>query len=130
MIKSIYEKFQETSGIIRFPSLIIWISMYHLCLVRHLQFLEPFRFHMWHFKPFSMVGTPQELEEAKLFLENWFQNLKVQTTRWRVPQNIRICLPSKAHIRLELTTLQSDIHKVPQQNQNLSTTIQQSRIFS
>ena len=33
MLKSICEKWQESAGIIRFPSLIIWISMYHLCLV-------------------------------------------------------------------------------------------------
>ena len=35
-------------------------------------------------------------------LENWFQNLKIQTTRWRVPQNIRLSLPKIAHIQLEL----------------------------
>ena len=33
MLKNICEKFQESSGIIRFPSLIIWIVMYHLCPV-------------------------------------------------------------------------------------------------
>ena len=37
-----------------------------------------------------------------MFLENWFPNLKVQTTRWRVPQNIRRCLPPTTHIQLEL----------------------------
>ena len=35
MIKSICEKCQETGAIIKFPSLIIWIAMYHLCLVGH-----------------------------------------------------------------------------------------------
>ena len=35
-------------------------------------------------------------------LENWFQNLKIQTIRWRVPHNIRISLPKIAHIKLEL----------------------------
>ena len=33
MIKSICEKCQESAGIIRLPSLIIWIAMYHLCPV-------------------------------------------------------------------------------------------------
>ena len=33
MLKSICEKCQELTGIIRFPSLIICIAMYHLCLV-------------------------------------------------------------------------------------------------
>ena len=33
MLKTICEKFQESVGIIRFPSLIIWIAMYNLCLV-------------------------------------------------------------------------------------------------
>ena len=46
------------------------------------------KFHMWHFKPLSMARTPKEQEEGKLLLEHWFQNLKVQTTRWRVPQKI------------------------------------------
>ena len=34
MLKTICEKFQELGEIIRFPSLIIWIVMYHLFLVR------------------------------------------------------------------------------------------------
>ena len=34
MLKTICEKFQESARIIRFPSLIIWIAMYHLCPVR------------------------------------------------------------------------------------------------
>ena len=33
MLKTICEKWQELAVIIRFPSLIIWISMYHLCPV-------------------------------------------------------------------------------------------------
>ena len=43
----------------------------------------------------------KELENGKVLLENWFQTLKVQTTRWRVPQNIRRSLPKIAHIQLE-----------------------------
>ena len=31
-----------------------------------------------------MAREPQELEEAKILLDNWFQNLEVQTARWRV----------------------------------------------
>ena len=76
--------------------------MYHLCPVGNLHFLEPTRFHMWHFKSFSICGTPQELEEGKFFLENWFQNMKIQIARWRVPQNIQRCLPPIAHIQLEI----------------------------
>ena len=30
MIKTIYEKFQEMGGIIRFPSLILWIVMFYI----------------------------------------------------------------------------------------------------
>ena len=33
MLKGICEKFQESGGITRFPSLIIWIVMYYLCPV-------------------------------------------------------------------------------------------------
>ena len=33
MLKGICEKCQESGGIIRFPSLIIWIVMYYLCPV-------------------------------------------------------------------------------------------------
>ena len=33
MIKGICEKIQEIGAAIRFPSLIIWIAMFHLCLV-------------------------------------------------------------------------------------------------
>ena len=46
MLKGICEKCQELGGIIRFPSLIIWIVMYYLCPVRDKQFQEPTRFHM------------------------------------------------------------------------------------
>ena len=53
MIKNICEKCQETRGIIRFPSLILWIVMYSLCPVEDKKFQEPTRFHMWRFKPFS-----------------------------------------------------------------------------
>ena len=88
MLKYIYEKCQELGVIIRFPSLLIWIAMYHLCLVRNKDILEPSRFHMWHFKPFAMARTPLEQEESKVFLEHWFKDLKIRTTRWRVPQNI------------------------------------------
>jgi len=35
-------------------------------------------------------------------MENWFQQLKLRTTRWRVPQNIRRHLPADSHIQLEL----------------------------
>ena len=102
MIKGICEKCQETIVAIKFPSLIIWIPMYYLCPIGDRQFLELTRFHMWHFKPFSMDGNSQELEAAKVLLENWFQNIKVLTSRWRVPQNIQICMPSTTHIQLEL----------------------------
>ena len=102
ILKSIYEKCQESGAIIRFPSLLIWIAMYHLCPVRHKDFLDPTRFHMWCFKPFSMARTPLEHEEGKVFLEHWFQNMKVRTARWRVPQNIRRCMPPTTHIQLEL----------------------------
>ena len=44
----------------------------------------------------------KELENDKVMLEKWLQTLKVQTTRWRVPQNIRRSLPKTAHIQLEL----------------------------
>ena len=40
MLKTICEKCQESVGIIRFPSLILWIIMYHLCLVRDKQFQD------------------------------------------------------------------------------------------
>ena len=88
MLKSICEKCQEIGVIIRFSSLLIWIAMYHLCPVGHKYLLEPSMFHMWRFNPFLMAGTPLEQEEGKVFLEHWFQNIKVQIVRWRVPQNI------------------------------------------
>ena len=53
-------------------------------------------------KPFSQKGTPHELAQGKIFLENWFQQLKLRTTRWWVPHNIRRNLPVKSHIQLEL----------------------------
>ena len=31
MVKTICERCQETGGIIKFPSLILWIVMYHIC---------------------------------------------------------------------------------------------------
>ena len=72
MLKTICEKYQELDGIIRFPSLIICIAMYHLCLVRDKQFQEPCKYHMWCFEPFSQNGTLKELANGKVLLENWF----------------------------------------------------------
>ena len=102
MIKTVCERYQEMGGIIKFPSLILWIVMYHICLEVSPVFREPSRFDMYKFKPFSKKGTPHELEQGKVFLENWFQQLKVRTTRWRVPQNIRRKLLANSHIQLEL----------------------------
>ena len=39
MLNFVCEKCQELGGIIRFPSLIIWIAMYHLCPIGDKQFL-------------------------------------------------------------------------------------------
>ena len=70
MFKGICEKFQESGGIIRFPSLIIWIVMYSLCLVGDKQFQKQTKFHMWRFKPFSQNGITKELAKGKVMLEN------------------------------------------------------------
>ena len=88
MVKTICERCQEMGGIIRFPSLILWIVMYHVCLEGNQIFEEPSRFHMWRFKAFSQKGTLKGLADEKVLLENWLQQLKVRMTRWRVPQNI------------------------------------------
>ena len=53
MVKTICERCQEMGGIIKFPSLILWIVMYHIFPEGNLIFQEPTRFHMWRFKPFS-----------------------------------------------------------------------------
>ena len=76
--------------------------MYHFCPEGSLVFREPTRFEMHHFKPFSQKGTLHELAQGKVLLETWFQQLKVRTTRWRVPQNIRRNLPADSHIQLAL----------------------------
>ena len=81
MVKTIYERCQEMGGIIKFPSLILWILMYHIYLKGNPIFQEPSRFHMWRFKPFSRRGMLQELESGKVLLENWLPQLKVRTTR-------------------------------------------------
>ena len=70
MLKGICEKCQESGGIIRFPSLMLWIFMYSLCPFRDKQFQEPTKFHMWRFKPFSQNGTMKELAKDKMLLEN------------------------------------------------------------
>ena len=57
MLKGICKKCQESGGIIRFPSLMLWIVMYTLCPVRDKQFQEPTKFYMQRFKPFSQNGT-------------------------------------------------------------------------
>ena len=53
MVNTICERCQETEGIIRFPSLILWIVMYHIFPKGNQILQEPTRFHMWRFKPFS-----------------------------------------------------------------------------
>ena len=53
MVKTICERCQEMGGIIKFPSLILWIVMYHICPKGSPIFQEPSRFDMWRFKPFS-----------------------------------------------------------------------------
>ena len=70
MVKTIYERCQEIGGIIKFPSLILWIVMYHICPEGSPVFWEPSKFDMWRFKPFSQKGTLHELEHGKVFLEN------------------------------------------------------------
>ena len=57
---------------------------------------------MWSFNAFSKDGNSQELEAAKVLLDNWFQDLKIKTTKWRVPQDIWRSLLPIAHILLEL----------------------------
>ena len=88
MVKTICEICQEMGGIIRFPSIIVWIVMYHIFPDGNPIFQELTRFHMWRFKPFSQKGTLKELEDEKVMLENWIQQLKVRMNKWRVPQNI------------------------------------------
>ena len=73
MLKGICKKCQESGGIIRFPSLMLWIVMYTLCPVGDKQFQEWTKFHMWRFKPFSQNGTLKELANEKVLFENWFQ---------------------------------------------------------
>jgi len=85
MVKTICKRCQETGGMIKFPSLILWIGMYHICSEGSPVFRELTKFQMNRFKPFSQKGTLHELAQGKVFLENWFHHLKVRTTRWRVP---------------------------------------------
>ena len=70
VVKTICERCQEMGGSIRFPSLILWIVMYHIFPEENQNFQEPTRFHMWRFKPFSQKGTLKELEDGKVILEN------------------------------------------------------------
>ena len=77
MVKTICERCQETGGIIKFPSLILWIVMYHIFPEGSPVFQEPLKFDMWRFKPFSQKGTLHELEHGKVFLDNWFQKRKI-----------------------------------------------------
>ena len=65
MVKTICERCQEIGGIIKFPSLILWIVVHDNPIFR-----EPSKFDMWRFKPFSQRGTLQELERGKVLLEN------------------------------------------------------------
>ena len=44
MVKTICERCQETGGIIKFPSLILWIFMYHICPEGSPVFWEPTKF--------------------------------------------------------------------------------------
>ena len=70
MVKTICERCQEMGGIIKFPSLILCIVMYHICLEGSPVFREPSKFDMWRFKPFSQRGTLHELQRGKVLLEN------------------------------------------------------------
>ena len=76
--------------------------MFVICPEGDKIFQEPTKFYMWRFKAFSQKGTMKDLANGKVLLENWLQQLKVHTTRWRLPQNIRRSLPKKVHIQLEL----------------------------
>ena len=46
MVKTICERCQDIGGIIKFPSLILWIIMYHICPEGSQVFREPTRFEM------------------------------------------------------------------------------------
>ena len=52
MVKTICERCQEMGGIIKFPSLILWIVMYLICPEGSPVFREPSKFDMCMFKPF------------------------------------------------------------------------------
>ena len=54
MIKKTCTKFQEEGMPIKFPSLIIWISMYNIQTIADLYFNELKRISKWNFKSFSM----------------------------------------------------------------------------
>ena len=84
LIINICEGSQEEGTPIIFPSLIIWIAMYYIRPVGGPDFDEPNKIGMWNFKSFSMARNQQELEQAKFWLDTWFQKLKIKTTRWRV----------------------------------------------
>ena len=98
MVKTICERCQEMGGIIKFPSLILWIVMYRIYPEESPVFREPSKFDMRRFKPFSQKGTLHKMERGKVLLDKWFQQLNVCTTRWRVPQNIQRNLPANSHI--------------------------------
>ena len=56
LIKYTCAKCREEGTLIKFPSLIIWIAMYHLRPVRDLEFNEPNIIDMWNFKYFSTTS--------------------------------------------------------------------------
>ena len=73
MIKNICDKCQEMGGIIRFPSLILWIVMFAIFPEGDKKIQESRKFHMWRFRAFSEKGTMKELTNGKVLLENWLQ---------------------------------------------------------
>ena len=58
MIKTICEHCQETGGIIKFPSLILWIIMYHFFPEGSPVFQAPTKFQMNRFKTLFTKRNP------------------------------------------------------------------------
>lgn len=93
---------QDNGASIRFSSLLIWLAMTDVTPVGEAEFTATGHAFMFNFRALSWKNPKSLIDRAKIFFEQWFQNLKLKCGRWRVAQNIRRSLPGSAHVDLQL----------------------------
>jgi len=101
LIKNNYQDFHNSGKVIRFPSLLIWVTMKANPPIGEAEFTKKYPTIMNNFKIFSSIWSreSQSLGPNKIF-RNWMLNIKNISDKWRIFQLVHHDLPPFSHIQL------------------------------